>query len=46
MLFIYLFICSLFYDTVSTSDSWASLDWLTVNNELKTIWKEAVVVQQ
>jgi hypothetical protein len=42
-LFIYLFICSLFYNTVSNSGYTALNDWMVVNNELDGIWKEAVV---
>jgi hypothetical protein len=37
------FVCNSFTDTVSNSDSTASDDWMTVNNESGNMKKEAVV---
>lgn len=36
-------ICGLFSDAVCNSDYMASKMWMTVNNELKWIWKEVVI---
>jgi hypothetical protein len=38
------YFCSLFKDNVSNSDYVVYSDWMTVNNELGTILKEAVMV--
>jgi hypothetical protein len=42
---IYLFICGVFYDAVSISDSITSNDKIMVNNEFEKIWKEAVMAK-
>jgi hypothetical protein len=41
--YLYLFICSSFSDTVNSADSMASNDWIILNNELERIWEEAVI---
>jgi hypothetical protein len=39
----YIFISGLFNDDVSNSNSTASNDFMTANNELKKMWKKTVV---
>jgi hypothetical protein len=43
--YLVLFIYGLFYGTVSNLHYVASNDWMIVNNEFKSIWKEAVMAQ-
>jgi hypothetical protein len=45
MVFILLSVCSLSNIAVSNSDYAVLNDWMTVNNELEMMWKEAVVAQ-
>jgi hypothetical protein len=41
----FLSICSLFKDAISTSAFITSNDWLIVNNKLKRMWNELFVIQ-
>ena len=44
-LFIYLFICTLFNDDVTNSDSMTSNYWMIAYSVFKCMWKEPAVAQ-